>query len=163
MLVLTEFFFIILLTMMLFILYRNERVSRSKLSPHAIIEECWSGIERRQHVRFKKNLVVTYAVKKNNHLKNNGKTVDVSEEGMKLLLNEKLPKDAMLDLKIDLADNDKAAEVEGLVVWSEDAGMTDPSGKRLFYSGIKFSTLRQQGNKHFSDYIRSIASQVPGR
>lgn len=162
MLLLVEIFFIVLLTMMLFTLYHNERETARKLTPHAAIEEYWTGKERRQHVRFEKSLTVDYTVEKKPHLKTSGATVDISEGGMKLIVNEKLPKGAVLDFKIALSNPGDTAEVEGEVVWSEDAGADDASGKRLFYSGIKFSAIKQPAGKNLIDYIHSVAVNQKG-
>ena len=153
-----ELLFIVLLAMVLFIVYRGERLSGKSRAPHAIVEEYWDGKDRRQHVRFEKTLEVNYAVRKKPHLASNGKTVDISEGGMKLLMDAKLPIGTILDLRIELPNLKKISEVEGTIVWCEDAEGEDASGKRFFHSGIKFSAIKEPAGKHLIDYIRSIAS-----
>src|SRR3989338_2613326 len=101
MLFILELSFIVLLFMILGLLYRNEKVSSKRASPHAKIEEYWNGMERRRYARFKKILEVTYKIEKKPHLKA-GKTVDISEGGVKLLLDEKLAKGTIVDLQIAL-------------------------------------------------------------
>jgi len=155
-----ELLFIVFLVMVLYTLYGNERLSVKRLLPHAFIEEFWGGKERRQHVRFEKNLDVNYTVVKKSHLKNNGRTVNISEGGMKLILDEKLPKGAILDLKISLPNPGKAIEIEGEVVWSEEAEGSDPEGKKNFCSGIRFTGIKEPSGLHLPDYIRFIASEA---
>jgi len=149
---------IVLLTMVLYTLYRGEKASAKRLLPNALIEECWAGKERRQHVRFEQCLAVNYIIAKRSRLNNNGNTVNISEGGMKLLLPEKLTSGAIIYFKIHLPEPRKAVEVEGSVVWSEDAEGQDQSGKRLFHSGIKFSYIKEPSGTPLIDYLRSIAS-----
>jgi len=158
MILVVELLFIVLLAMILFMIYANERSTGKRLLPFATIEEYWSGAERRQHVRFNKTLVVTYIVKKKPGRDSNGKTVDISEGGMKLLLEEKLPKGTILLLKIDLPDIKKIAELEGQVVWSEDSESKGQSDKRFFCCGLKFCHIKEPSGWHLIDYIHSMAT-----
>lgn len=152
-----ELLFILLLAMILFSLHINEGASAKRSLPRAIMEEYWDGRERRKHVRFKKCLEITYIVKKGANSKKGGETMDISEGGIKLLLDEKLNKGMVLDLIIELPDSKRTAEVEGEVVWSEDVKEKDASGKRLFYSGVMFSAIKDPSGRSIIDYIRSLA------
>lgn len=153
---LIELTFIIVLISVLVVLYGNDRSSAKNKLPQAIMEEYWNGRERRKFVRFKQALEVSYLVKKKSSIKN-GKSVDLSEGGMKLLLDEKLAKGTIINLRIGIPETRQTAEAEGEVVWCEEAAGNDPAGKRLFHSGIKFSILKEPHAKTLIDYIRSIA------
>lgn len=155
-----ELLFILLLAGILFVVYRHERALSKHAAPQAGIEEYWSGQERRRHFRFENRLDVNYSVEKKAHIKQSGKTVDISEGGMKLLLDEKLAPGTLLSLKIVLPGMNKHAEVEGEVIWSEDVQELDPSGKRLFHSGIKFLAMKEPAGTSFADYIRALASAM---
>lgn len=148
---------IALLAMVLYTLYRNESASSKRLLPNALIEEYWSGKERRQHVRFEKSLEVHYVIRKRSDLKNNAKTVNISEGGMKLIMPEKLADGDIIYFKIYLNGPDRALGVEGKVVWSKDARQKDSSGKQLFYSGIEFTAIKEPSGTRLIDYIRSLA------
>ena len=150
-----EVLFIILMTVILFIFYVNERSSGRKNLPRAAMEECWSGKERRQHIRFKKNLEVNYLVRKRSRVKISGRTVDVSQGGMKLCLSEKLAKGTVLELMVNIPDVKKAAVLEGEVVWSEDAG-DDSEGRRAFYSGVMFISAKDPSHIPLIEYIKSL-------
>ena len=150
-----EALFIILMTVILFIFYVNERSSGRKNLPRAVMEECWSGKERRQHIRFKKNLEVNYLVRKRSRVKTHGSTVDVSQGGMKLCLSEKLAKGTVLELMVNIPDVKKAAVLQGEVVWSEDTG-DDAEGRRAFYSGVMFISAKDPSRIHLIEYIKSL-------
>lgn len=157
MFLIVELLFIILLTMVLFILYRNEKILKKRQTPKGEIEDYWTGKERRQAVRFKENLDVTYIVEKKAHLKNSGKALDISESGIKLLLGEKLSKGTILDLRISDPSSKKALEIEGEVIWSGEFQETrEPSEKRLFHVGLKFLGIRSPSGILVSEFIRSL-------
>ncbi|MFA6320676.1 MAG: PilZ domain-containing protein [Candidatus Omnitrophota bacterium] len=142
----------------LFLIFKNDGFAAKNRFRHAKLEGYWSGRERRQHPRFTQSLAISYSVLKKSIAKNiSGKTIDISEGGAKLLLDEKLPLGTALSLKILLPNSGNTAEVAGDIVWTEDAAGTDElSGKRFFYSGVKFSSIKEPFGKNFIDYIRSI-------
>ncbi|MFH0764283.1 MAG: PilZ domain-containing protein [Candidatus Omnitrophota bacterium] len=152
-------FFILLLSMILYMLYRTELTATKNNRHHAKVEEYWTGKERRKYTRFKKTLDVIYTVAKKPHLSSRGHTIDISEGGMKLVLDEKLPKGAIMDLKISIPGSSQDTDVEGEIIWSEEANYDKLSGKRQFYYGIKFLYIKEPSGKHLSDYIRSISVQ----
>lgn len=153
-----EGLFILLLSMVLFMIYRDEHSTGKNILPCAIAEEYWSGRERRYYVRFKKSLKVSYIVEKKPHLKNNGMTIDVSAGGFKLLMSEKLSKGTILDIKVTIPGAKVEAELEGEVVWSEDAKPNEGSEQRMFYVGVKFCGIKDPEGRSFMDYIRSLAA-----
>ena len=161
MLLISELLFIVLLSMILFMLYTNERAIARRLVPQAKAEEYWAGKERRQCVRFKKDLEVKYLVEKKPHLKNYGKAADISNSGVKLLLDEKLAVGTILDLAITLPDLDKTIEVEGEVVWIEEAGIDGAaSGKRRFHAGVRFLAVKGSSGAELTSYIRSACTDL---
>ena len=157
MLLIVELLFMVLLSMVLFLLYRSEWLSKKGVAPRARIEEYWSENERRQCVRFRKELGINYTVEKKTHLKSSGKAMDISESGIKLLLDEKLANGTILDLRVIDPHTKKILEIEGTIVWSEEASdEKDPSGKRLFHAGLKFLGVRSPSGILVSEFIRSL-------
>ena len=150
--------FLLLLSVTLMMLWGHERITTKRVVPRAKVEECWCGEERRSHVRFNKDLEVEYNVEKRPHIKN-GRTVDLSKGGMKLLLDEKLPKGAILDLKVYVPEKRRTIEVEGEIVWTNDAEKKDPSGKRFFFSGLKFIAIKEPAGIHLSEYLTHLESE----
>ena len=159
MLIAVELLFVILLAIVLFMIFKNEGIALKNKLHKARVEGCWNGENRRQHPRAEKSLGVVYTVVKNHAIKNApGKTVNISQGGIKLLLDEKLPPKTSLSLKISISDSGETAEVTGDVVWTEDAtDIKDPSGKRFFYSGIKFSSPKDPSGNNLTDYICSLS------
>lgn len=159
MLLVVELLFIVLLALVFLMLYRGERLSRKAVVPKATIEEYWTGRERRQCVRFKKDLGVDYTIEKRPHLKNNGKVLDISESGVKLTMDEKLAKGTILDLCISEPNSRKTLKIEGEIVWFEEClqGKGVP-GKRMFRCGLKFLGVRTPSGMLVSEFIRSLAT-----
>jgi len=155
-----ELVFILLLVIVLFMIYGTDRLSKKSRQPRAIVEEYWDGRERRQYVRFKKTLEVEYIILRKPHLDNDGKTLDISEGGVKLMTGEKLGAGTILEIRIALPNSRHVAEVEGEVVWSEEAVGKGDGGERLFHSGIKFSSIREPGGAALLDYIRLLGSDL---
>ncbi len=157
-----EFLFIFFLAAILFMVFKNDGFSEKNRARRAELEGCWAGKDRRQYPRFTKSLAITYSVVKNRIKKDDpdGKTVDISEGGVKLMLDEKLPPNTSLLIKIPIPEARQASEITGSVVWTEDAAdVKESSGKRFFYSGVKFSTTKEPSGKYLIDYIRSIDGQ----
>ena len=144
--------FLVLLSITLMMLWGHERTATKRAVPRAKVEEYWDGEERRSHKRFNRDLEVEYSVEKGPHLKN-GMTVNLSKGGMKLLLDEKLPKGAMLGLKVYIPEKRRTIEAEAEVVWTNDADKKDPSGKRFFFSGLKFIAVKEPAGIHLSEYL----------
>lgn len=159
MLLLVEFLFILILSMMLFMVYRRDLISSKKNSHMASVEEFWAGKDRRKHVRFQKSLSVIYAMERYPHLNSKCSTIDISEGGMKILIDQKLEKGAVMDLMVDLGDGAAhPAEVEGEIAWSEESKDPDPSGKRMFYCGVKFLAIKEGRGKRLADYFSNLPS-----
>ncbi|MDD5428854.1 MAG: PilZ domain-containing protein [Candidatus Omnitrophica bacterium] len=159
MLIFFEILFIVLLASILLLIFKHDGFSTKNRFRRAKMEECWSGKERRRHPRFIQSLEISYSIaKKCLTDRLIGKTVDISEGGAKLFLDEKLPQGTSIILKILLPESNNVAEIAGDVVWTEDApDVKEPSDKRFFYAGVRFSSMKEPFGKKFIDYIRSIA------
>ena len=150
--------FLILLSITLMMLWGHERIAIKKVIPRAKIEECWNGEERRAQERLNRDIEVEYSVEKRPRLKN-GRTVDLSKGGMRLLLDEKLPKGAILGLKLYVPEKKRTIEVDAEVVWTNDAETRDSSGRRFFFSGLKFIAVKEPAGIHLSEYLTLIESK----
>jgi c-di-GMP-binding flagellar brake protein YcgR len=148
--------FLVLLSITLMMLWSHERIATKKVVPRAMVEEYWDGEERRSNKRFNNDLEVEYSVEKRAHLKN-GRTVDLSKGGIKLLLDEKLPKGSIIDIKIHIPEKRRAIKLEAEVIWTNDADKQDPSGRRFFLSGLKFIAIREPEGLHLSEYLSGLS------
>ena len=158
----TVLLFIVLMATILVMMYRNERASSRRALPRGKAEEYWDGKERRKHTRFRKTLDVNYSIRKKSRNNNRSNTADISEGGVKMLLYEKLPVGAALDMKIPVSSSSRPINVVGEVMWTEEAPRKDISGKRLFYSGVMFRASDDQPYKFLISYVRSLRSDETG-
>ena len=158
MLLIVGMVFLLLLSITLMMLWGHEKIAIRRVRSCAKVEEFWNGEERRSHERFNKDLEVEYIVQMRPHLKNS-KTVDLSKGGMKLLLDEKLPKGAIMGLKVYIPEKRRTIKLEAEVVWTNDVDKKDPSGKRLFFSGLKFITIKEPAGIHLSEYLTPLESK----
>jgi len=149
--------FLVLLSVTLLMLWGHEKIAIKKVTPHAKIKEYWNESERRSHARFNKDLEVEYGVEKKPRLKTS-KALNISKGGMKLLLDEKLSKGTILNLKMSLPEKKQAVEIEAEVVWTKDTDEKDLSGKRFFHSGLKFIAVKESSGAHFLQYMTQLES-----
>lgn len=159
MFLITGITFLVLLSLTLLMLWGHEKIRAKRIITRARIEDFWDGEERREHERFPHDLEVEYNVEKKPHLKR-GTSVDISKGGMKLFLDEKLPKGAIVDLKLSTPDNKKTIEIEAEIVWTSDADVKDSSGKRFFHSGLKFIAVKESSGTHLSEYISNLTNET---
>lgn len=161
MFLIVELTIITILVFSLFLILKREKIFIKDHSRKAKVEEHWPGGERRSHVRFKKCLEVIYSIQKRPRLKANGATVNISEGGMKLSLDEKLPEGTIMNLKVSIPNGaEDTAEIEAQIVWSSDIKEKDPEGKRQFHSGIKYIAIKDPPGKSLVEYIRSLPANL---
>jgi c-di-GMP-binding flagellar brake protein YcgR len=158
MLLIAGIVFLILLCATLMMLWAHEKISIKRVVPRAKVEEFWDGEERRSHKRFNKTLELEYFVQVKPEQKKL-RTVDVSRGGIKLLLDEKLPKGTILCLKIYIPEKRQTVEVDTEVVWTDNADKRDDSGKRFFFSGLKFISVKEPSGVHLSEYLTRLESE----
>ena len=153
---------IALLLAILAAILMKERSSARQEVLHAQIDAYWRGPNRRRYFRLKQSLDATYVLERQPHIQMHGVTADISEGGLRLIIDAKLPMGDVLDLTVVLADTGTRIEVEGTVVWAEDArDYDDPSGKRLFYAGIRFCGMSERDAKALAAYIHANTKEMP--
>ena len=159
MLIVIEVLFVLILSAILFLVLKKEKASSAGRFHQAKVDNCWSGANRRKYPRIAHTLELAYSVIKAQPPKDSSaKTVDISEGGLKLMLDEKLPSGTCIELNILLPGSAQSSVVLCSVVWTEDAAdVKEPSGKRFFYSGVKFTSRKEPSAKYLIDYIRSIS------
>lgn len=151
MILVIEVLSVIILAMMLWTVFIDEKRSRRRDMRVVKLKGFWDGGERRSTDRMS----VTLGVKCfRNGKSNNVESVDISAKGIRLLLDEKFEKGLPLRLEIKLPDQEKFIRAKGDVVWSNEAtdGDRDPV-KRLFNTGIKFSSFYDTDEKRLFDFI----------
>ena len=157
MLLLIEGVIIIVLVSALVALFIEEIGVKKNGVPRGIVKEYWDGKERRKAIRVNTELVVRYSIQKKLRIKRNGETKDISRRGMKLIINEKLPDEALLFLEFDIPEGNATISVDGKVVWtSGDFDERDDSGKRVFQTGVQFINIKPEDDTKLTAYINRI-------
>ena len=161
MLLIAELIIVAMLLFAVAMLIKEEReIKRSKV-PKASVKEYWNGSERRQAVRIDASLIVRYSVEKKQRIRLNGQMKDVSNNGMRLLANEKLTKGTLLLIEFDLPDAKKIISTEGKVAWT-NGGFTerDEIGRRIFHTGIQFVSIKPDDKNKLDAYIKNITEKI---
>lgn len=164
MLLIAEIIIIFVLVIALIsLIIEEEKIKKSKV-PRGIVKEYWSGQERRQYLRINTSLTVRYNVEKKFDVKLNGHIKDVSSDGMRLLINEKLANGALLLLEFELPDIKGAISAEGKVIWADgEFNERDEIGRRVFNTGIQFLNIRSEDRSRLVAYIKKIAKKIDER
>lgn len=154
-----EIVVIALLLCILATLVINERRAKGRAKPRARVDAYWQGAERRKFFRFRRTLDAVYRIEKKPHIRTYCRTADISEGGLRLVLDAKLSPGEIVDLLMEIPGTDRETEAEGKVVWcNESPDQDDPAGKRLFHIGIQFCRITGRSAKVLGDYIKSISA-----
>ena len=151
-----ELLFIVVLIMILCVLRREESVLKKERMPRGKIEKYWDGSERRRHVRLKPLLDVRYHIGKS-PVAGGVVLQDISECGIRLLIDKKLEHGTVLGIEIVQPSPYKNIVIQGLVVWCNEAKGKDKTiDKRLFHVGVKFLKVKGDSLIDFEDLIGSL-------
>lgn len=151
---------LVLITALIVLILEEWNIKKSKV-PRGTVKEYWSGNERRQSRRINTSLIVRYSIEKRNHIKLNGRVKDVSIDGMRLLVNEKLKMGVLLSLEFDLPDTKDIIVAEGRVVWADGKfDDRDELGRRVFHTGIQFLDIKPKDKNRLVAYIEKIAEKT---
>ena len=117
----------------------------------------WDGGERRSTERLNILLEVKYFENGNSSY---AKSADISEKGVRLLLDEKLEENTPLRLEIKLPGQNHLIKTHSRVVWSREAPEDEKfSAKRLFNTGLKFVQFQGDDEKKLFDFIYNLQPQ----
>jgi len=154
-----EIVIIALLLLMLATIVIGERRARKRSRPKARVDAYWQGAERRKFFRFRRSLDAVYRIEKSPHIRTYCRTADISEGGLRLVIDAKLTPGDIVDLLMEVPGTDAQTEVEGKVVWCDESPEQDDlSGKRLFQVGLQFCRMTGRSAKIVGEYIRSISA-----
>ena len=150
----------VLLIALIALIIEEEEIKKSKV-PRGTLKEYWSGQERRQSLRINTSFIVRYCVAKNPHIKLNGQMKDVSSNGMKLLVNEKLKQGLVLLLEFNIPDSKDFINAQGKIMWTNgEFTERDEIGRRVFRTGIQFINIKPDDKNRLVTYIKKIAERV---
>lgn len=145
---------ILLLTLLA--LFLHEKRLKTEKSASGKMTEYWNGGERRQSIRIAKILQTRYTVPKNTSSKMNSFSKNISSGGILLQVNEKLGRSAILVLEILLPDNEKPVNAEGEVVWVTEITTPDEEGRRIFDTGVRFTSMQPKDKDRLEELLRNL-------
>ncbi|UCD55538.1 MAG: PilZ domain-containing protein [Candidatus Omnitrophota bacterium] len=146
---------IILICVMIFsTLIIDEKKHRRREMRAVKLKGFWDGSERRTVDRLNVTLEVKYSVNAKVVI---SKSADISTKGIRILLDEKIEKTTPLRLEIKIPNQNRIIKADGEVVWSEESIEDEKiAAKRLFNTGIKFSSFQNADEKKLFDFIYNI-------
>lgn len=151
---------LVLVTALTAFIIEENKIKKSKV-PRGAIKEYWSGQERRQTMRINASFIVRYSIEKKYPLRLNGQMKDISSDGMRLLINEKLAEGTLLLLEFDLANKKDFVGAEGKVIWTDgEFAERDKTGRRIFQTGIQFVSIKPDDKSRLVAYVEKIAKKV---
>lgn len=124
---------VVILAAILWLTRLEEKRSRHQSSIK--LEGIWTGAERRSEERLQTALSVFYASSQNSRVGSSNST-NVSGGGIQLVLPEKFPLGAELDLEFSVSERERPFRIVGQVVWMSE--IPPEEGIRLFRTGLRF-------------------------
>ncbi|MBU4311391.1 MAG: PilZ domain-containing protein [Candidatus Omnitrophica bacterium] len=134
---------LILLTLILMLLWKEEKAFRKNLT-YGLASKYWALRERRRYVRFDDEVKIRYNLVRNSRNSLLSKTSNISKKGLCLITYEKFKKKTYLDLELDVPGFSKPVKLVGQVAWLKELKNRDAADRRLFYVGIRFSKIKPE-------------------
>ena len=151
---------IIVLSIILYLIHKEDLKSKADRMARGEVEKYWNGAERRRHVRFDASIKVRYTLKRSSP---DGDAVsrDISEGGIRLLVDKKLERGTILNLRIANGPQAQPISLEGVIVWCNEArDKKDSDGRRLFHIGVKLTRIEKGSRDIFYGMIRSFEERL---
>jgi c-di-GMP-binding flagellar brake protein YcgR len=147
---------VVLLCILLLVTF-EERRHRAELRKTFKTSKLWDGAERRKTVRVNCELDVKYNLlpsKEGANLKSVSK--DISEGGLKLIVDEKMTPGSTLELELSLPNHKSPLKVKGRVAWQREIpGDIKKTGIRCFATGIEFIRVARSDRRGITDFINN--------
>ncbi|MFC1577051.1 PilZ domain-containing protein [Candidatus Omnitrophota bacterium] len=149
---------VFILFLILLLIYRDEWEIRRKIRSIALLEKYWDGRERRRYVRLDTEVEMRYKeIVKKGRSAGGARGVDISDKGMRLLVDKKMENGTLLDLSFAASKASGPIRVLGSVVWCNEAkDKEDLRDKKLFHVGLRITDIREPSRGLFADYIKTL-------
>ncbi len=152
-----ELVLLVMLIMILFIVWREEKYQQKLRIPTARIQSIWNGMERRERERVNLVLKARYQVTRNHHkIQGSSFSEDISLGGMRLVTYEKLRQGEELELEMEMLPHE-ILKCKARVVWIKDLEQKE---KRGFMVGVQFTELSKAVAKHLEGFMTANTSAV---
>lgn len=142
------------LCVILFIIFFDEKRRNRLATPTCRAIGYWDGSERRRDIRIKTFLETKYFINKKPYQKKNSQSKNISIGGILLEMNEKLLPQVMLLMDIFLSNAERPVTAAGEVVWVKELPHNDEAGRRLFDTGIKFTSMKPKDKERLEKHLK---------
>jgi len=145
---------VIVLCLILVAIIFDDRKNRNHAMRLIKLKGYWDGGERRSTERLNISLPIRYGAGGNITV---SKSADLSERGVRLLLEERLEIGAPLTLEIQLPNVSRPVKATGEVAWVQEA-LEDKKApaKRLFNTGIRLRKFHNSDGEKLFEFIHSL-------
>ncbi|MFC1576463.1 PilZ domain-containing protein [Candidatus Omnitrophota bacterium] len=145
---------ILVLIMIFATLIIDQKKNHSREKRLVKLQGYWDGSERRTTERLNISLPVKYNI---NGIASECKSMDLSARGIRLLLDERLETGTSLLIEIQLPEQERPVRAKGDIVWMKESTADDTaSEKRLFNTGIQFSSFYNSDAKRLFNFVHSL-------
>jgi len=139
------------------ILYESKRMKKEKLARGEVVG-FWNERERRRFKRIKIAFEVRYEITENTKVLSEVLSRDVSQGGIGLIIYEKLKEGTPLRIWLNLPGRKDKLFVLGDIAWLKEV-KTEDSDKRVFYAGVRFTTVDTKTQVQFFDFIAKLEKE----
>lgn len=136
-------------------IYYEEYCRRRENRPEGRVVGIWNSKERRRFKRFPVNLSLRYEIIENPSYAKSVNTRDISKGGIGLIMYEKLKEGTPLRIWVDIPNRKEKLFILGNIVWQKEV-TKDNLDKRIFYTGVCFTTLDTPTQMHLFNFISSL-------
>ena len=155
-LLLIGFLTVAILVITLSVLIIDERREGAKSLHSVKLKGYWAEKDRRSVERMDVSLEVKYSINGKSY---NGKSVDISSKGVRLLLDEKIETGSPINLEIRIPNQKHLLRTGSEIVWTTESKEDSVNtGKRFFNTGIKFYKFYDHDEKKLFDFIENLSS-----
>lgn len=147
---------ILIVLLCILMLLRLEEKRFRKSITHGLANKFWILRERRNFVRFDKEIKIRYNLRDKSRSFQDSKTSNISKSGLCLVTYEKLEEKKYIDLELEVPNFTAPVKLTGQVVWTKDLKTLDAEGRRLFYTGIRFHKITPNTEAILLSYLNTL-------
>ena len=109
--------------------------------------------EKRKYVRLDASIKVSYRILKGPEVRHEALSRNIGGGGIRFPVEERLKKDSLLELEIDLPNGAGPIEALGQVVWREELLTKGEGKKEHFDVGMKFVRINPSDRERLLKYV----------
>lgn len=141
------------------ICYESCRKRKQELAQGEIVGLWGANKERRRFRRLDTVLDIRYEVPENPRISQSGKTRDISQGGIGVIILEKFKPGTQLRIWVKFPNLKEELFMLGDVAWVREI-TKEKEEKRIFYAGIRFTAVDNVSQLKLGDFINIIEKQV---